>query len=186
MTIADQSGPGRGRPQSPSAAPSGGATERGRINGDPITVRHWPAPPLDRPGGPRLDGWAGARPQPEPGDAEGDGDGDDPPSRFARWLFPVAALAAAALAVAAVVFKTGGSDEAPAEVGTVHSASGARVRTSDGAEPRALEDGEAVLYGWSVEAGNSPGVTIDLAAGGVLRFDSGATVAFTAAGDSGE
>ena len=81
---------------------------------------------------------------------------------------------------------TGGGGEATSEVGTVRSASGAWVRTSDGSEPRALEDGEAVLYGWSVEAGDSPGVTIDLAAGGVLRFDGGATLTFTAAGESGE
>jgi hypothetical protein len=120
------------------------------------------------------------------GNGKGDGAGDRPPSRFPRWLFPAAALAVVVLALAAVVLVTGGGDEATIEVGTVHAASGAQVRTSDGADPRALEDGEAVLYGWSVEAGDSPEVTIDLAAGGVLRFDSGATATFTAGDDSGE
>ncbi len=182
MTTPHQGGPGRGRPQSPSAAPSGGPAGRGRATGEPITVRHWPAPEGDRPTRPRLDGWAGPPPQP---DAD---DGDGPQSRYPRWLLPAAALAVvvAALGLAAVELVTGGGGEATSEVGTVHSASGARVRTSDGSEPRALEDGEAVLYGWSVEAGDSPGVTIDLAAGGVLRFDGGATLTFTAAGESGE
>jgi hypothetical protein len=89
------------------------------------------------------------------------------------------------LGVAIAVLVTGPGDEAPGDVGTVRSASGARVRTSDGAEPRALKDGEAVRYGWAVEAGDSPGVEIDLAAGGVLRFDGGATLTFTAASESG-
>src|SRR4029453_915978 len=60
----------------------------------------------------------------------------------------------AASGLAAVVLVTGGSGgggETTSEVGTVRSASGAQVRTSDGSEPRALEEGEAVLYGWSVE-----------------------------------
>jgi hypothetical protein len=181
MTTAHQGGPGRGRPQSPSAAPSGGPAGRGRATGEPINVRHWPAPEADRPTRPRLDGWAGPPPQP---DAD---DGDGPQSRYPRWLLPAAALAVvAALGLAAAVLVTGGGGEATSEVGTVRFASGARVRTSDGSEPRALEDGEAVLYGWSVEAGDGPGVTIDLAGGGVLRFDGGATLTFTAASEFGE
>jgi hypothetical protein len=185
MTTAHRGGPHRGRPQSPSAAPSGGPAGRGRATGEPINVRHWPAPESDRPRRPRFDGWAGRPPQP---DADNDADnGDGPQSRYPRWLLPAAALAVvAALGLAAVVLVTGGGGEATSAVGTVRSASGARVRTSDGSEPRALEDGEAVLYGWSVEAGDSPGVTIDLAAGGVLRFDGGATLTFTAAGEYGE
>jgi hypothetical protein len=181
MTTAHQGGPGRGRPQSPSAAPSGGPAGRGRATGEPITVRHWPAPEGDRPTRPRFDGWAGPAPQP---DAD---NGDGPQSRSPRWLLPATALAVvAALGLAAVVLVTGGGGEATSEVGTVRSASGALVRTSDGSEPRALEDGEAVLYGWSVEAGDSLAVTIDLAAGGVLRFDGGATLTFTAASEFGE
>jgi hypothetical protein len=77
-------------------------------------------------------------------------------------------------------------DEAPDELGRVRSAGGAQVRTPDGAEPRALEDGEAVLNGWAVEAGDGTGVEIDLTAGGVLRVDGGATLTFTAASDSDE
>jgi hypothetical protein len=188
MTTAHEGGPHGRRPPRPSPAEPGGPTGRVRATREPpITVKHWPAPPLDRPGGPRLDGWAGLPPQPDPGN--GDGDGAQP--RSPRWLLPAAALAVvAASGLAAMVLVTGGSggggETTTSEVGTVRSASGAQVRTSDGSEPRALADGEAVLYGWSVEAGDSPGVAIDLAAGGVLRFDGGATLTFTAAAESGE
>lgn len=89
------------------------------------------------------------------------------------------------LGVSLAVLVTGPGGKTSGEVGTVRSASGARVRTSGGAEPRALKDGEAVRYGWTVEAGDSPDVEIDLAAGGVLRVDGGATLTFTAASESG-
>jgi hypothetical protein len=182
MTTAQHGGPTGRRSLPPSPGRSDGPARRGRATGEqPAPVGHWPAPPIDRPGGPRLDGWAG----PPSNLAAENGDGPQPSSR--RWRLLAAALGVvAALSLAAAVFVIGGRGEATSEVGTVSSAAGARVRTSDGAEPRALEDGEAVRYGWSVEAADSPGVTIDLAAGGVLRFDGGATLTFAAVSESGE
>ena len=182
MTSAEQRGPTGGGSPPTSPGWSDGPERRAYAPTEQaIPVRHWPAPPRDRPGRPRLDGWAG--PSPDVADEKDDGPG--PRSRrWRRLLAAVALVAALGLTAAMLVSRGGGT--APSEVGTVRSAAGAQVRTSDGTGPRALEDGETVLYGWSVEAGDSPGVTIDLAAGGVLRFDGGATLTFTAAGDSGE
>ena len=180
MSTAYQGGPTgrRSLPRSPGESDGGAYRDRDTAP-RPAPQGQRPAPPPTRPGRPRLDGWAG----PPHASAE-NGDGPRPASRR-RWLLAAALGVVVTLGVALLVVTDPG-DEAPGEVGLVHSASGARVRTSHGAEPRALQDGEAVRYGWEVEAGEGPGLEIDLAAGGVLRSDGGATLTFTAAGESGE
>jgi hypothetical protein len=180
MSTAYHDGPTGRRPLPPSPGPSDGRPSRGRGTAQrPAPTEQAPTPPHARPGRPRLDGWAGPPPQP----TGENGDGRQRRSR--RWWWAVALAAVTMLGVALAVLVTGPGGETSGEVGTVRSASGARVRTSDGAEPRALKDGEAVRFGWTVEAGDSPDVEIDLAAGGVLRVDGGATLNFTTASESG-
>jgi hypothetical protein len=182
MSTAHHGRPSGRRSLSESPGPYEGGAYRDRGTAPrPGPVGQAPAPPLDRPGRPRLDGWAGPPPH-----RSADGGGGRPARSTRRRLLVAALVVVATLAMAATVLVTRPGGEASGEVGAVRSASGARVRTSDGAEARALKDGETILYGWAVEAGDGPGVEIDLAAGGVLRFDGGATLAFTAAGESGE
>jgi hypothetical protein len=180
MSTAYQGGPTgrRSLPRSPGESDGGAYHDRGTApRAAPQGQR--PAPPPTRPGRPRLDGWAGPPPQP----TGENGDGRQPRR---RWWWAVALAAVAMLGVSLAVLVTGPGGKTSDKVGTVRSASGARVRTSDGAEPRALKDGEAVQYGWTVQAGDSREVEIDLAPGGVLRVDGGTTLTFTAAGESGE
>src|SRR4029453_1372159 len=107
--------------------------------------------------------------------------GDDTEPRAPRWPLALAAVGmVAALGVAAGAVVAGRGSAAPAEVGPVRSAGGALVRTAEGAESRELDEGETVLYGWTGEAGDGPAVVVDLPAGGVLRFDEGAELTFTA------
>jgi hypothetical protein len=181
MSTAYQGGPTgrRSLPRSPGESDGGAYRDRG-TGRTPAPAGQAP-PPLDRPGRPRLDGWVGPPPQPS---AE-NGHGRQADARR-RWLLAAALGVVVSLGVATLVLVTRPGGEAPGEVGTVRTASGARVRTSGGAEPRALKDGEVVLTGWSVEAGDGPAVTVDLAAGGVLRFDGGATLTFAEADGSGE
>jgi hypothetical protein len=90
----------------------------------------------------------------------------------------LAALVVVALAVGAfVVF--GGDDGGAYTFGTVARASGsATVTTRTGAAPRALEEGETVIAGWVVATTGDSAVTLELAGGGVVRFDKGATLTF--------
>lgn len=100
-----------------------------------------------------------------------------PPSRRRRWVLPaLAVVLVAALAAGAFVVLGGGEDDAYA-FGTVGSASGALVRTGGG-EARDLEEGETVRAGWVIEAAGGNAVTVELAGGGVVRADSGATLSF--------
>jgi hypothetical protein len=184
MSIPNHGGSSGRRPLPLSPPPAGrnGDTAETR----PATVDQWPAPPVDRPGRPRFDGWAGPPPHLNGDDLAGpSGNGTGPRSR--RWPLVLATLGlVAALGVAAGVVVARRGSEPPTEVGTVRSAGGARVRTAEGAERRDLEEGETVLYGWTVEAGDGSGVVIDLGAGGVLRFDEGAELTFTATGSGDE
>jgi hypothetical protein len=138
------------------------------------------APPVDRPGKPRFDGWAGP---PAHLDPENQLDfGGERRSRLWPLVLASVGVVVAAGVIATVAMTGGSSSAAPTDVGAVGSTDGATVRTSDGARPRALKEGETVLYGWTIDAGNGPGVAIDLAAGGVLRFDGGAQLTFLATG----
>lgn len=92
-------------------------------------------------------------------------------------LVGVALLFVAAVAVGAVVMT--GEDNPNYEFGEVGEVSGgAVVRAGDGEPARPLEAGETVLAGWTIEAPDNASVTVDLAAGGVARLDSGATLVF--------
>jgi hypothetical protein len=178
MSIPNHGGSTGRRPLPLSPPPDG-------RNGDaaetrPATVDDWPAPPVDRPGRPRFDGWAGPPSHLDADNLPGPG-GDDTEPRAPRWPLALAAVGmVAALGVAAGAVVAGRGSAAPTEVGTVRSAGGALVRTAEGAESRELDEGETVLYGWTVEAGDGPAVVVDLPAGGVLRFDEGAELTFTA------
>jgi hypothetical protein len=96
-----------------------------------------------------------------------------------RWLLAgLAVLAVVALAAGAFVLLGGGDGDDGYVFGTVGSAAGdVMVRVGDD-EPRPLEEGESVQAGWVVEAPGASAVTLDLADGGVVRFDSGATLTF--------
>ena len=142
------------------------------------------APPVDRPGKPRFDGWAGPPARLDP-DNQVDIGGER--RRFRLWPLVLATLGVVvAVCVAATVTGGDGGSAAPTEVGAVRSTDGATVRTSDGARPRALKRGETVLYGWTIDAGEGPGLVIDLAAGGVMRADGGAQLIFQATGPDNE
>jgi hypothetical protein len=180
MSIPNHGGTGRRPlPLPPADGRDGNAAET-----RPATLDEWPAPPVDRPGRPRFDGWVGPPPQLHADNLSGPGgNGTEPrPRRWPLVLVTVGVVAALCVAAGAVVARRG--SEPPTEVGTVRSAGGARVRTAEGAEPRDLAEGETVLYGWKVEAGDGPGVVVDLPAGGMLRFDGGAELTFTI--DSGD
>jgi hypothetical protein len=91
------------------------------------------------------------------------------------------ALVVVAAVVAGVVAVTGGDDDDPGyafgEVGA--AAGGAVARPGDEAEERPLAVGDIVRAGWVVEAVGDAAVTLELAGGGVVRFDSGARLTFT-------
>jgi hypothetical protein len=176
MSTPQYGGPAGRRPLPLSPSPP---THEGGNGARPATVDPWPVPPVDRPGRPRFDGWAGPPPHLDP-ENQVDVGGE---RRFRLWPLVLAALGVlVAVGVAATVAGGDGGSAVPTEVGAVRSTDGARVLTSDGARPRALERGETVLYGWTIDAGDGPGVVIDLAAGGVLRFDGGAELTFQATG----
>ncbi|HET6952907.1 MAG TPA: hypothetical protein VFI47_21165, partial [Acidimicrobiales bacterium] len=108
-----------------------------------------------------------------------------PPTREKRGggrrslLLVGAAVAVVAAIVAGFVVTRSGDDDPGLSFGEVGAASGsAVVRTAPGEDARPLEEGEVVLAGWEVEA-TGGAVAVELAEGGVLRFDTGATVTFT-------
>jgi hypothetical protein len=95
-----------------------------------------------------------------------------------------------ALAAGAFVLLRGGDRDDNYVFGTVGSTAGDVMVHAGDEEPRPLEEGERVEAGWVVEAPGSAAVTLDLAEGGVVRFDSGATLTFAdraqTSGDGGE
>ena len=103
----------------------------------------------------------------------------EPPRHQRRWLFVgLALLAVSALAAGAFVLLRGDDGDDSYVFGTVGSAAGeVMVHTGD-EEPRPLEEGETIQAGWVIEAPGASAVTLDLADGGVVRFDSGATLTF--------
>jgi hypothetical protein len=104
-----------------------------------------------------------------------------PPARTGRRRLVLAGLAVIVVAavVAGFLVTRSGDDEAGLTFGEVGQSTGsAVVRTGPGEEARPLEEGETVLAGWVVEAVGGA-VAIDLAGGGVVRFDTGAELTFT-------
>jgi hypothetical protein len=105
-----------------------------------------------------------------------------PPARRGgrRRLLVGSGLVVVAAVVAGVVAVTGGDDDDPGyafgEVGA--AAGGAVARPGDDAEERPLAVGDSVRAGWVVEAAGDAAVTLELAGGGVVRFDSGARLTF--------
>lgn len=131
--------------------------------------------PGRRPGRPRFDGWLG-RPDPRT-----DEQGSPRPRR--RWLVPVAAAAGVGVLAAAGLAALGGNEaQGGYAFGTVDTAGGALVRTSDDATARPLVDGEAVRAGWVIEGAGGPGA-VELEGGGLVRFDRGARLAFRDGGN---
>ena len=143
----------------PAAAPSRGA---------------YAEDPGRRPGRPRFDGWLG-RPAPST-DEQG-----SPRPRRRRLVLAAAAAGVGVLAAAALAVAGGDEAQGGYTFGTVATAAGALVRTSEDAAARPLVDGEAVLAGWVLEAAGDSGA-VELEGGGVLRFDRGARLAFRDAG----
>ncbi len=115
-------------------------------------------------------------------------DTSEPPARKRRWLVPLLALLlAAAVAAGAFVVLAGGDGDGGYVFGTVATATGdARVRTGEGGGARPLEEGESVEAGWVVEAPTDSAVTLELAGGGIVRFDSGAILSFVDLAQRGE
>lgn len=115
----------------------------------------------------------------------------EPPRHRRGWLFAgLGVLAVAALAAGAFVLLRGDSGDEGYVFGTVGSAAGdVMVHTGDD-EARPLVEGESIEAGWVVEAPGASAVTVDLADGGVVRFDSGATLTFLdraeTSGDGGD
>jgi hypothetical protein len=103
----------------------------------------------------------------------------EPPGRRRRWLLGgLGVLAVVALAAGAFVLLRGGGSDDNYVFGTVGSTAGDVMVHVGDKEPRPLEKGESVEAGWVVEAPGTSAVSLDLADGGVVRFDSGATLTF--------
>ena len=84
----------------------------------------------------------------------------------------------AALASITLLMLDGDGNPDPVTLGDVSAAEpGSTVRT--GAASRPLEAGEAIVAGDVVQAPSTGSVTVDLEGGGVVRFDTGASVTFT-------
>jgi hypothetical protein len=104
-----------------------------------------------------------------------------PGRRGARpwWFVAAAVVVVAAVVGGVVVVRGGGDDDTAYAFGQVGEATGgAIVRTAADEESRPLEAGETVLAGWVVEAAGDAAVTIELAGGGVVRFEGGAELTF--------
>jgi hypothetical protein len=87
-------------------------------------------------------------------------------------------VAVVALAAGAFVLLRGGDDEQRYAFGTVGSTAGDVMVHAGDDEPRPLEKGDPVQAGSVIEAPGASAVTLELADGGVVRFDSGATLSF--------
>jgi hypothetical protein len=155
-------------PEPPPRAPAGP---------EPTPVRgsrgaYAPGDPTRRPGGRhRFDGWLG-RPEPP-------GPGEEPRRRRRRWPVLAGAATALAVVVVAVVVARGGDARGDHAFGTVVTSAGTLVRESEDADVRPLDEGEAVMAGWMLEAPGDVG-TVRLEGGGLVRFGRGARVTFTA------
>src|SRR5262245_18437725 len=103
----------------------------------------------------------------------------EPPRHRRGWLFAgLGVLAVAALAAGAFVLLGGDGGDEGYVFGTVGSAAGDVMVHTGEDEPRPLVEGESIEAGWVVEAPGASAVTVDLADGGVVRFESGATLSF--------
>ena len=114
-----------------------------------------------------------------------------PPRHRRRWLFAgLGAVAVGALAAGAFVLLRANQGDEGYVFGTVGSAAGDVVVHTGDDEPRPLVEGESIEAGWVVEAPGASTVTVNLADGGVVRFDSGATLTFVdraeMSGDKGD
>ena len=115
----------------------------------------------------------------------------EPPGHKRRWLLAgLGILAVVALAAGAFVLLRGGGSDDNYVFGTVGSIAGDVMVHVGDEQPRPLEKGENVEAGWVVEAPGSSAVSLDLTDGGVVRFDSGATLTFVdraqSSGDGGD
>jgi hypothetical protein len=144
-------------PWSAAGAPGPGRSQTSPAYSSPLSAAYAP----DRPSPPPLVETPGAE------------------KRRRRWLVPAIALVVvAALAAGAFVVLGGGDGDDGYAFGTVATATGdATVRTGGG-DARPLEEGETVEAGWVIEAAGDAAVTLELAGGGVVRADSGATLSF--------
>jgi len=99
-------------------------------------------------------------------------------------------VAVGALAAGAFVLLRANQGDEGYVFGTVGSAAGDVVVHTGDDEPRPLVEGESIEAGWVVEAPGASTVTVNLADGGVVRFDSGATLTFVdraeMSGDNGD
>jgi hypothetical protein len=151
---------------------------------------YWPPPPLADP----VDRARGERPLPSPAYSApvSAAYADDPgpvtappagaPSRGRRrGLVAAGAVAVAALLTGAGALLLGGGDDGDGAYtfGTVSSAGDGAVATpAAGEHSHPLDEGETIRTGWVVQTAGDATVALNLARGGVVRFDKGATVSF--------
>jgi hypothetical protein len=98
-----------------------------------------------------------------------------------RGLVAAGAVAAAALLVGAGALLLRGGDDGDGTYtfGTISSAGDGAVATpAAGEQSHPLDEGETIRTGWVVQAAGDAAVALNLARGGVVRFDKGATVSF--------
>ena len=102
------------------------------------------------------------------------------PDRRLGWQLLIAGLVLVFVAtvVAVLAIRSGGGTDAYA-FGTVSAITGdLTVRPGLDADLRELEVGDEVLAEWIVEAADDGAATVELAGGGILRFDSGTRLRF--------
>ena len=154
-------------PPSPAYAPGGPPS--------PQFTRSTPAP---RPAAPTPASPPTPPPPPPPPDA---GLRAAPVSRgrqrAGQLLFAGLALAVAALASVTLLMIDGDDGPQTVALGEV-GAAGAGATVRSGAASRPLEAGEQIVAGDVVQAASAGAVTVDLEGGGVVRFDTGASVTF--------
>ena len=97
--------------------------------------------------------------------------------RAGQLLFAGLALAVAALASVTLLMIDGDDGPQTVALGEV-GAAGAGATVRSGAASRPLEAGEQIVAGDVVQAASAGAVTVDLEGGGVVRFDTGASVTF--------
>ena len=184
--------PDRDRPEGPTS-PHPGEPE-------PVAAGMWssvyvpPPSPAYAPGGPPTPQFTRSTPPPRPAAPKAPTPPAPPPpppdaglrvtpvsrgrQRVGQLLFAGLALAVAALASITLLMLDGDDSPDPVTLGDVSAAEpGATVRT--GAASRPLEAGEEIVAGDVVQAPSTGSVTVDLEGGGVVRFDTGASVTFT-------
>ncbi len=175
-------------------APDGLAPE-----GEPVAAGFWPQEykpppsPAYAPGGPPSPQFTRSTPAPRPAAPTPASPPTPPPpppdaglraapvsrgrQRAGQLLFAGLALAVAALASVTLLMIDGDDSPRTVALGEVWAAgAGATVRS--GAASRPLEAGEQIVSGDVVQAASAGAVTVDLEGGGVVRFDTGASVTF--------